>query len=91
MPSAERTRLSRWPMPGTRVVWQNPIVSHAFSHGFHPHHSERLAAYWAEALGGPADYTQLIGKEPGVVRPHSGKGEHLEMDEQSSGMFRPSL
>jgi hemoglobin len=25
------------------------IVSHAFSHGFHPQHSERLAAYGAEA------------------------------------------
>jgi len=29
------------------------VVSHAFSHGFHPNHSERLAAYWAEALLGP--------------------------------------
>jgi len=26
----------------------DPIVSHAFSHGYHPQHSERLAAYWAE-------------------------------------------
>jgi hemoglobin len=31
----------------------DPIVSHAFSHGYHPQHSERLAAYWAEAMGGP--------------------------------------
>ena len=29
------------------------VVSHAFSHGYHPQHTERLAAYWAEALGGP--------------------------------------
>jgi hypothetical protein len=28
------------------------VVSHAFSHGYHPQHIERLAAYWAEALGG---------------------------------------
>ena len=32
----------------------DPVVSHAFSHGFHPDHSERLAAYWAETLGGPS-------------------------------------
>ena len=33
----------------------DPIVGHAFSHGFHPQHSERLyAAYWAEAA--PADH-----------------------------------
>jgi hemoglobin len=36
----------------------DPIVSHAFSHGYHPQHSERLGAYWAEALGGPPDYTE---------------------------------
>ena len=34
-------------------VMADEIVSHAFSHGFHPQHTERLAAYWAEALGGP--------------------------------------
>jgi len=34
-------------------VMDDEVVSHAFSHGFHPEHSERLAAYWAEALGGP--------------------------------------
>ena len=27
-------------------------VSHAFSHGYHPEHTGRLAAYWGEALGG---------------------------------------
>ena len=33
----------------------DPVVSHAFSHGFHPRHTERLAAYWAEALDGPSN------------------------------------
>jgi hemoglobin len=50
----------------------DPIVSHAFSHGYHPRHSERLAAYWAEALGGPADYTNSLGDQSAVVRMHSG-------------------
>src|SRR5690349_22942281 len=35
----------------TRVM-ADEEVSHAFSHGYRPDHSERLAAYWAEALGG---------------------------------------
>jgi len=26
-------------------VMSDEVVSHAFSHGFHPKHSERLAAY----------------------------------------------
>jgi len=37
-------------------VMADEVVSHAFSHGFHPEHSQRLAAYWAEALGGPPRY-----------------------------------
>lgn len=69
----------------------DPIVSHAFSHGYHPHHSERLAAYWAEALGGPAEYTGLISDESSVVRLHSGKGEHGEMDERAQVCFAQAL
>ena len=38
-------------------VMADDVVSHAFSHDFHPQHSERLAAYWAEALGGPTAYS----------------------------------
>ncbi len=65
----------------------DPVVSHAFSHGFHPQHSERLAAYWAEALGGPADYTGAIADESFVVRLHAGNGEHREMDERAEACF----
>jgi hypothetical protein len=34
-----------------RRVMADDVVGHAFSHGFHPQHVERLAANWAEALG----------------------------------------
>jgi truncated hemoglobin YjbI len=40
----------------TRVL-EDEVVSHAFSDGFHPQHTERLAAYWAEALGGTTTYS----------------------------------
>lgn len=69
----------------------DPIVSHAFSHGFHPQHSERLAAYWAEALGGPPDYTGSMGSESIVIRMHSGNGEHQEMDERAQTCFAQAL
>jgi hemoglobin len=69
----------------------DPVVSHAFSHGFHPQHSERLAAYWAEALGGPSDYTESMGDESTVVRMHSGKGAHVEMDERAQVCFAQAL
>jgi hemoglobin len=69
----------------------DPIVSHAFSHGYHPQHSERLAAYWAEALGGPQDYTESMGSESLVIRMHSGNGEHQEMDERAQECFAQAL
>jgi len=61
-------------------VMADELVSHAFSHGFHPQHTERLAAYWAEALGGPAGYSEAYDGETSVVRTHSGNGVHEEMD-----------
>ncbi len=69
----------------------DPVVSHAFSHGVHPQHTERLAAYWAETLGGPPAYTTGMGTETGVVRMHSGNGEHHEMDERAQGCFALAL
>jgi truncated hemoglobin YjbI len=69
----------------------DPIVSHAFSHGYHPQHTERLATYWAEALGGPREYTQSVGDESAVVRLHSGHGEHHEMDERAQVCFARAL
>jgi len=63
------------------------VVGHAFSHGFHPQHVERLAAYWAEALGGPPRYSQSFGDESSVVRLHSGNGVHEEMDRRAIACF----
>ncbi|MDE3076936.1 MAG: hypothetical protein KGJ86_16085 [Chloroflexota bacterium] len=55
-------------------VLADEVVSHAFSHGFRPDHTERLAAYWVEALGGPPMYSEVYGDETAVVRIHSGNG-----------------
>jgi hemoglobin len=72
-------------------VMADEVVSHAFSHGFHPKHSERLAAYWAEALGGPATYSAEYGSETSVVRLHSGNGPHEEMDRRAIACFAEAL
>jgi hemoglobin len=74
-----------------RRVMADQIVSHAFSHGFHPDHTARLAAYWAEALGGPASYSQRFGDETSVVRLHSGNGAHEEMDRRAIACFDEAL
>ena len=72
-------------------VLADEIVSHAFSHGFHPDHTRRLAAYWAEALGGPPLYSSSYGDETSVVRLHSGHGTHEEMDRRAIACFDQAL
>lgn len=72
-------------------VLEDEVVSHAFSHGFHPQHVERLAAYWEEALGGPPAYSARYGDETSVVRTHSGNGPHEEMDERAIACFDRAL
>jgi hemoglobin len=72
-------------------VMADEVVSHAFSHGFHPEHTERLAAYWAEALGGPTKFSAVYGDETSVVRIHSGHGPHEEMDRRAIVCFDQAL
>ncbi|MGI8530754.1 MAG: hypothetical protein ACR2KO_14920 [Geodermatophilaceae bacterium] len=72
-------------------VMADEVVSHAFSHGFHQRHSERLAAYWAEALGGPTTYSDTYGDETSVVRIHSGNGPHEEMDRRAIACFDQAM
>jgi hemoglobin len=69
----------------------DPVVSHAFSHGFHPDHSARLAAYWSEALGGPGRFSETVGDQSYVQRLHAGNGEHEEMDRRAIACFVQAL
>jgi hemoglobin len=72
-------------------VLADDVVSHAFSHGYHQDHTRRLAAYWAEALGGPSSYSSTYGDETSVVRIHSGNGRHEEMDRRAIACFDTAL
>ncbi|WP_426515991.1 group II truncated hemoglobin [Diaminobutyricibacter sp. McL0618] len=72
-------------------VMADEVVAHAFHNGFRADHTERLAAYWGEALGGPASYSQRYGSETSVVRLHSGNGEHHDMDRRAIACFDEAL
>ena len=72
-------------------VLADEVVAHAFSHGYRSDHSVRLAAYWAEALGGPPLYSERYGDETAVVRQHSGNGKHEEMDRRAIACFGEAL
>ena len=70
---------------------QDPVAAHPFEHGLHPRHDERLAAYLAEAFGGPALYTAGYGDESSVQRIHACNGVHLELDEACLACFDDAL
>jgi hemoglobin len=72
-------------------VLSDPVVSHAFSHGFRDDHDERLAAYWGEQLGGPPRFTGAMGDHSGVLRMHSGNGRHDEMNRRAEACFAHAL
>ena len=57
----------------------DPELNHPFSHGGHPQHLERLAAYWGEVLGGPPTYTQSLGTQTGALQMHAGNGDMTDL------------
>jgi hemoglobin len=58
----------------------DPELNHPFSHpGQHPQHNQRLAAYLAEAMGGPPRYSADCGDQTHVVLLHSGNGDMSDL------------
>ena len=53
---------------------QDPELSHPFSHGVNPEHIDRLAAYWAEVLGGPARFSESFGGHSAMLEIHARQG-----------------
>jgi hemoglobin len=61
----------------------DPELNHPFSHpGQHPQHVERLAAYWAEVMGGPPVYSQSCGEQSSVLQMHAGNGDMSDLGER---------
>ena len=53
----------------------DPELNHPFSHpDQHPQHVERLAAYWAEVLGGPTAYSAAMGEQSTLLEMHASNG-----------------
>ena len=66
----------------------DPVLNHPFSHPGHPQHVERLAAYWAEVLGGPRHYSEEHGgDQTGLLRMHAGNGDMTDLGERFVACF----
>jgi hemoglobin len=58
----------------------DPELNHPFSHAdLNPQHVERLAAYWAEVLGGPPAFSQSCGDQSEVLHIHAGHGDMSDL------------
>jgi hemoglobin len=69
----------------------DPLAGHPFEHITLPHHDERLAAYLAEAFGGPPLYTAGYGDESSMQRLHAGNGDHPDLYEACLALFDRAL
>lgn len=69
----------------------DPVLEHPFSHGVRPDHVERLAAYWAEVLGGPAEYSSRFGDHPAVMTIHAGQGMEADLGDRFVACFVAAL
>ena len=70
----------------------DPELNHPFSHpGQHPQHVERLAAYWAEVMGGPARYSRTCGDQSSLQHLHSGNGDLTDLGRRFVDCFVGAL
>ncbi|SDI86741.1 hemoglobin [Frankineae bacterium MT45] len=66
----------------------DPELNHPFTHpDQNPQHIERLAAYWGEALGGPATYSASMGDQSEVQQMHSGNGDMTDLGRRFVACF----
>ena len=70
----------------------DPELNHPFSHpDQHPQHVERLAAYWAEVLGGPPTYTAECADHSHVLRLHAGNGDISDLGRRFVACFAAAM
>jgi hemoglobin len=71
-----------------RRCLEDPELNHPFSHpGQHPQHVERLAAYWAEVLGGPSTYSQECADQSSLLRLHANNGDMSDLGQRFLACF----
>ena len=61
----------------------DPELNHPFSHeDQHPRHVERLAAYWAEVMGGPPAFSRSCNDQTAVLQMHAGNADITDLGER---------
>ncbi len=70
----------------------DPELNHPFTRpDQHPQHVERLAAYWAESLGGPPAFSRSCGDQSEVLSMHAGNGDLGDLPDRFLACFLGAL
>ena len=56
-----------------------------------PHHVARLAAYWAEVMGGPPRYSRELRGQSALLRMHAGNGDISDLGRRFVACFVAAL
>ncbi|MEO8330716.1 MAG: oxidoreductase [Candidatus Nanopelagicales bacterium] len=66
----------------------DPELNHPFSHpDQNPEHVARLAAYWAEVMGGPDEFSKSCGSQSAVLQMHCGNGDITDLGRRFAECF----
>jgi hemoglobin len=76
---------------GTVRVVADEVVSHAFSHGFRPDHTERWRRIGQRPLGGPISTRRRTATSPPWCESTCGNGPHEEMNRRAIACFDQAL
>jgi len=74
-----------------RRCLDDPVLEHPFSHPGNPEHVERLADYWAEALGGPPRYSDEFGGHSAMLEIHARQGADQDLGARFVAFFVQAL
>ncbi|SFF64833.1 hemoglobin [Blastococcus tunisiensis] len=70
----------------------DPELNHPFTRAdLDPQHVPRLAAYWAEVMGGPPRYSEGLGDQSGLLRMHAGNGDISDLGRRFVDCFVAAL
>ena len=69
----------------------DPVLEHPFSHTENPEHSQRLADYWGEVLGGPPLFSTGYGGHTAMLRLHANQGAEDDLGKRFVEVFMAAV
>lgn len=69
----------------------DPVLEHPFSHTENPEHTQRLADYWGEVLGGPPLFSTGYGGHSAMLSLHANQGAEADLGVRFVAVFMAAV